>query len=606
MKKKLLIIILSLVLVTVFPLKEVTASQAMGLCCDIEEKSSSSESFLNTLYYKFGEYKGEQTIVLLTDSNGEKFWRLLDVNGSSLDMWLKNTTLSKYNEYLNSGDMDAINKHTLNETAFSKYCPKYIATGSVSGGDNFLAKVQRFITSSAAYSSLDPVTIAATVAFKNLSSTPISLIFFDTSTPLEDIGFLENEEYVIYYYEDSDGEGHNIAEGYTKDGRYIFIGPDLPSSLKDEVFVHQENLIRNRGYDEYYDIYNYRNLLVFGNGTTGDYSVCEGKKKSECENDNEFKIILSNDPDGKRDLKENISDWVDSAMNDEDGKLKKFDEIINIANDGEFIDTMLSIKNSLANSTEYNFDGTNVDNFINKLDNGVVALQDAFSVKFVDCGYPEHNTNITSSIFSCVVYKTLGIKNIVDLADEDDSDHMVNAGLLVSMLYNDAKDMIREVFEEKNYSIDILDSSDNLSYYTELMYTSIAYLKSRADSLGLDKGRLKDIYESYKVLVESNGLNIYPVVDCETLLGENLINKINSYMNIIKIAVPIIIICFGIIDFTKAIFAGQDEMKKAKNRFVKRLIIAVLIFLTPVILNLLLSVANNVWKIISPDSCGIF
>ena len=64
---------------------------------------------------------------------------------------------------------------------------------------------------------------------------------------------------------------------------------------------------------------------------------------------------------------------------------------------------------------------------------------------------------------------------------------------------------------------------------------------------------------------------------------------------------------FGIIDFTKAIFAGdEDKMKKAQKDFIVRLGIAVLFFLVPTIVDLLLGLANKVWYFIEPGSCGIF
>ena len=90
------------------------------------------------------------------------------------------------------------------------------------------------------------------------------------------------------------------------------------------------------------------------------------------------------------------------------------------------------------------------------------------------------------------------------------------------------------------------------------------------------------------------------------IVTEGLINRINSYLNIIKIAVPIILIGFGIIEFTKAIFSeNEDTMKKAQKQFIKRIAIAILIFFVPTILNLLLTLANKVWPIIVPSTCGI-
>lgn len=119
--------------------------------------------------------------------------------------------------------------------------------------------------------------------------------------------------------------------------------------------------------------------------------------------------------------------------------------------------------------------------------------------------------------------------------------------------------------------------------------------------------RVANLKLKFETLVREKNLNIYPIVDCKSLLGQDLIDKINSYLNIIKIAVPIILIAFGIIEFTKAVFAGDEEsMKKAQKSFIKRLVIAVLIFLTPTLINLLLGLANKVWLTISPNACGLF
>jgi len=95
-----------------------------------------------------------------------------------------------------------------------------------------------------------------------------------------------------------------------------------------------------------------------------------------------------------------------------------------------------------------------------------------------------------------------------------------------------------------------------------------------------------------------------PIDDCKDLFGDELVKRINSIMNIIKIAVPILLIGFGILDFTKAIFAGSDDdMTKSKSKFFKRIIAAVLVFIAPIFINLILTLANEVWGNISPDSC---
>lgn len=88
--------------------------------------------------------------------------------------------------------------------------------------------------------------------------------------------------------------------------------------------------------------------------------------------------------------------------------------------------------------------------------------------------------------------------------------------------------------------------------------------------------------------------------------GKSLGDILSMVINIIKILVPIVLLVLGSIDFVQAIFA-QDEsaIKKAQSKFIKRLIIAVVIFLIPSILKVILGIANSVWSWISPDFCGI-
>lgn len=94
------------------------------------------------------------------------------------------------------------------------------------------------------------------------------------------------------------------------------------------------------------------------------------------------------------------------------------------------------------------------------------------------------------------------------------------------------------------------------------------------------------------------------VKSCEDLFGDEIIKDINKVMKIIRIAVPILLMVFGILDFMKATFAGQEnEMKKTRDKFIKRVIAAVIVFLIPLFVNLILTLANDVWNNINPDTC---
>lgn len=93
---------------------------------------------------------------------------------------------------------------------------------------------------------------------------------------------------------------------------------------------------------------------------------------------------------------------------------------------------------------------------------------------------------------------------------------------------------------------------------------------------------------------------------CEEKLGPDLVKRIQEIVDIIEILIPILLIVYGIIDFGKAIFVGdENEMKKSQSRFIKRLIVAVGFFLVPTVLQVILNIANQVWSNIDPSLCGI-
>ncbi|MBQ7141320.1 MAG: hypothetical protein IJO32_07455 [Bacilli bacterium] len=96
-------------------------------------------------------------------------------------------------------------------------------------------------------------------------------------------------------------------------------------------------------------------------------------------------------------------------------------------------------------------------------------------------------------------------------------------------------------------------------------------------------------------------LSFYNKVFADTVIncaGETM-ELIREIFGIIKIVVPILLILMGMIDFVKALIANDDQkMKKAQKDFVMRLIIGVVIFFVPSILEYLLS-------LIGIESCSV-
>lgn len=101
-----------------------------------------------------------------------------------------------------------------------------------------------------------------------------------------------------------------------------------------------------------------------------------------------------------------------------------------------------------------------------------------------------------------------------------------------------------------------------------------------------DKKQGTDLYKEF----ESKNAN------CR--LSARLVDWIMKFVNWMRYIVPVLLILLSILDYIKAIAAdSEDEVKKVTSKFVKRLIVAVLIFLVPLLLEFLLGIfginANN-------------
>ena len=72
-------------------------------------------------------------------------------------------------------------------------------------------------------------------------------------------------------------------------------------------------------------------------------------------------------------------------------------------------------------------------------------------------------------------------------------------------------------------------------------------------------------------------------------IGESVLHMVYNVLKWAKYIAPILVIILSILDFIKAIAAqNDDDMKKAQGKFVKRLMVAALLFLLPLIINFML------------------
>lgn len=119
-------------------------------------------------------------------------------------------------------------------------------------------------------------------------------------------------------------------------------------------------------------------------------------------------------------------------------------------------------------------------------------------------------------------------------------------------------------------------------------------------ALSLDKSIFKT-QNNNNVKIDNDNVNFK---DCEDLIGKDAKDLINTVMRWVRIAVPLLLIVFGVLDFSKAVFSSsEDNIKKTREKFIKRIVAAVLVFLAPILVNLILDLGNKAWEIINADTC---
>lgn len=77
------------------------------------------------------------------------------------------------------------------------------------------------------------------------------------------------------------------------------------------------------------------------------------------------------------------------------------------------------------------------------------------------------------------------------------------------------------------------------------------------------------------------------------IIDEGTQSIIDWVMNLVRIGGVVLLVVLGMLDFVKAAASGeQEEMKKSKSKFVKRLIACVVLFFVPIIVDILVGLVN--------------
>lgn len=97
---------------------------------------------------------------------------------------------------------------------------------------------------------------------------------------------------------------------------------------------------------------------------------------------------------------------------------------------------------------------------------------------------------------------------------------------------------------------------------------------------------------------------MFVLADCNGL--EAVVSVVKFILKIIQWVVPIILIVLGTIDLVKAVVAGKDDdIKKHQQTLIKRIIAAVIVFLIPMLVSILMGwIGNDDWKACWKSSDG--
>ena len=88
--------------------------------------------------------------------------------------------------------------------------------------------------------------------------------------------------------------------------------------------------------------------------------------------------------------------------------------------------------------------------------------------------------------------------------------------------------------------------------------------------------------------VDAEGCSDFVAVDAK------IPNAVHIIIVVLQIAIPVLLVIFGTIDFLKAVTSSkEDEIKKGRTTFIQRVIAAVIVFFIVAIVKLIVSFAGG-------------
>lgn len=161
---------------------------------------------------------------------------------------------------------------------------------------------------------------------------------------------------------------------------------------------------------------------------------------------------------------------------------------------------------------------------------------------------------------------------------------------LLNQALNELKDVVLKWSNWYKIKLEELLKTD-IEKYGELEENQLEEIKASLEKQQEElNGKITEYVRNYTDTIgKGNGRE-----DCDGLLGPNVKADIEEILRYVRIIAPILVIIFGIVDFSKVVLSGDDkEMSKAVSNLVKRAIAAVAIFFAPIIIMMVIDLVDE-------------
>lgn len=122
---------------------------------------------------------------------------------------------------------------------------------------------------------------------------------------------------------------------------------------------------------------------------------------------------------------------------------------------------------------------------------------------------------------------------------------------------------------------------------------SAGYLSEESKAVEIYNIEYNQAVEKYNLDDSATNNNKYkPTLVCG-FIGKGTFSYIKLAWNILKYSAPALVVILGMLDFAKVVLSGEDkDMKVAGQKFLKRIIAAVVLILLPILIQFIFSIAN--------------